>query len=486
MKSILYPVVSLLLVSWGCDNPAPKETQVVQVAAQADNNIRNYLIGIAKNLSKNSFDGIMPDTWNEKRANKYDQFVEMVSLSDMPLNETRTAPKVTITGTIQMDGYRIQKLYYESLPGLYVPANLYIPDNITEPTAAIVYVCGHTRTQKVSYQTHPHKFAKLGFVCLIPETIQYGEVEGEHWGCYANGWFNWYSKGYTPAGVEVWNAIRGLDLLAAMPEVDADKMGSTGISGGGAISWFLGAVDERVKAVAPVCGISTLDGHISTRTIDGHCDCMMAINTYGWDTKDIGALIAPRPLLIAQADRDGLNQIESVKKVYHDLKSFYQQLGVPENISFIETPGGHSYHQDSRELIFSFFMKHLKGIDISPSEVGDIDESAAAALSVDELRAYANGPPKDDITTTIQDSFVNLSTPPEVTSVEDLEAYRSRVKNELMTRTFHNFPESASPLDPEQVFRTVDYAAHGGETYHINTEKGWKLKADIYWRSPKE
>ncbi len=105
-----------------------------------------------------------------------------------------------------------------------------IPDNIKEPRAAILYVCGHSPSQKVRYQAHPRKFAQMGFVCLVIETIQFGEVRGDHWGCYAKGWFNWYSRGYNPAGVELWNAIRGIDLLTTRPEVDPQKLGVTGIS----------------------------------------------------------------------------------------------------------------------------------------------------------------------------------------------------------------------------------------------------------------
>ena len=356
MKKKLPLLLLLSILYWGCES-AKETAPVASATSNSHNNIRNYLTNVAGDISSSSLEGITGDSWNEMRKHRHDQFVEMLSLSDMPLTEPRTAPKVTVTGTIQMDGYRIEKLYYESLPGLYVAANLYIPDQITSPTAAIMYVCGHTRTQKVSYQTHPHKFAKLGFVCLIPETIQYGEVQGEHWGCYANGWFNWYSKGYTPAGVEVWNAIRGLDLLAAMPEVDAEKLGTTGISGGGAISWFLGAVDPRVKAVAPVCGISTVDAHITTRTVDGHCDCMACINTYGWDTKDIGALIAPRPLLIAQADRDGLNQIESVREIFQDLKSFYQQLGSSRQCEFYRNSWRTFLSSKQQRAHFFFFYE---------------------------------------------------------------------------------------------------------------------------------
>ncbi len=468
----------ILLVS--CAPPEPVDTTLA--SPPPSNNIRNHLNRVASDLSEQT---LSPDNWQQVRSTRYQQFLEMISLSQKPIAKERSTPKVTVTGTVQGDGYRIEKLYYESSPGLYVPANLYLPDKLSGPTAGIIYLCGHSRTQKTHYQTHPEKFARLGFVCLIPETIQWGEVEGEHWGCYANGWFNWYSKGYTPAGVEVWNAIRGLDLLAAMPEVDADRLGATGISGGGAISWFLGAVDSRVKAVAPVCGISTLSAQLNTRTIDGHCDCMMFINTYGWASKDVGALIAPRPLLIAQSDRDGLNQVESVREIYQDLSAFYKGLGVSENIDYIETPGGHSYHQMSRQGIFSFFMKHLMDQEISPQEVGDIDESSGSLFSNDELMVYTDGPPEGDITTTIQESFIALPDSEEPENMDVLRTYTEKVKSSLIQRTFHNFPGSDVPLEPELIFRNADFASHGGDKYLINTEDGWKLKTTIYWRNPK-
>ena len=93
----------------------------------------------------------------------------------------------------------------------------------------MLYVCGHALKQKEYYQAHPRKFAQLGFACLLIETIQRGEIEGHHHGTYHRGWFNWYSQGYTPAGVELWTGVRALDLLASLPEVDSERLGVTGI-----------------------------------------------------------------------------------------------------------------------------------------------------------------------------------------------------------------------------------------------------------------
>lgn len=447
------------------------------------NNIRNYLVTTASQITNSSLNFKTVRAWENIKSERLAELTEMLSLQDMPPEGERSPLNVRVTGIINCDGYRIEKLYYESLPGLYVPANLYIPDKITSPAPGILYVCGHSRTQKVHYQAHPAKFARLGFVCLIIETIQWGEVKGEHWGCYANGWFHWYSRGYTPAGVEVWNAIRGLDLLSQRPEVNSEKLGVTGISGGGAQSWFIAAVDPRVKAVAPVCGASTLEAQIKTRTIDGHCDCMMPINTYLRDFQDIGGLIAPRPLLICQAERDGLNKVESVQKIYNDLKSLYELYGDKDKIELVITPGGHSYHKVSREKIFAFFLKYLTGKNVSPDEAGDIDESPESMLTEEELRVYTEGAPADDRTKTIQDSFVELQPGRIITDKNELSRARDSVISFLRQKTFRAFPANPPSFDPETVFQTLDRAEFGSDIISFVTEEGWRLKLDIRWRN---
>lgn len=450
------------------------------------NNIRTFLMSVAEDITQHSLVGIhSPADWEEQRPLRHQQFLEMLGLVDVPLQGERPPLNVQVVDTLQQDGYRIVKLYYESLPKLYVPADLYIPDDITAPRPAILYVCGHARTQKVHYQSHPRRFAQLGFVCLIIETIQWGEVRGEHWGCYANGWFHWYSRGYTPGGVEVWNAIRGLDLLCEQPEVDDHNLGVTGISGGGAQSWFIAAADSRIKAVAPVCGASTCAAHIHTRTIDGHCDCMVPINTYGWDFPDIGALIAPRPLLIAQADRDGLNTLESVREIYLRIKNIYNFYGAADAIYLVETPGGHSYHPVSRQKIFAFFLEHLMGQTVPYTDIEDVDESESVQLSADELRIFLHGPPPDDRTTNIQDSFIKIPEPPDITTQADLTAYRQQVTKFLKAKTFGAFPDPL-PLEPRYEFRTLDHAAFGRAVYSFVSEKEWRLKADIRWKNPPE
>ena len=449
------------------------------------NNIRHYLIREAAEISDNRFSEIQSlRDWEKVRPMRYEQFIEMMGIQDMPLKGKRPDLNVKITGVVQEDGYRIEKLYYESLPGLYVPANLYIPDNTEELRPAILYVCGHAGDQKVSYQDHPRKFAQLGFVCLIIETIQWGEVHGEHHGCYARGWFNWYSRGYNPGGVELWNAIRGIDLLTERPEVDRNNIGLTGNSGGGSQSWYIPAIDNRVKAVAPSCGAATLKSHIVTKTIDWHCDCMMPVNTHRWDFQDIGALIAPRPLLIAQSDRDGFNKVESVRQIHNDLNRIYGLYGKTENNRYFEYSGGHGYQPVSGKNIFSFFLKELMGKEVSPEQAGDVDLSPGADHSAEELKVYVNGAPADDRTVKIQDSFVQLATPPEISNRQELIEYKNKVIGFLREKTFGAFPESPPDFDSQLVFQTTDRAKFGSDTYRFVSEEGWGLTLEIRWNYP--
>ncbi|MBK8506697.1 MAG: acetylxylan esterase [Saprospiraceae bacterium] len=325
------------------------------------NHIRSYLNTVAGAITYNSLADVTSlSQWQSQREQRVSELVEMLGLQDHSVLQNRIPPPVTITGVMQQDGYRIVKLYYQSQPDLYVPANLYIPDSLSQPAPAILYVCGHSHTQKHHYQSHARSFAENGFVCLIIETIQRGEVKGEHLGAESLGWFHWYSKGYNPGGVEVWNGIRGIDLLCQLPEVDTSRIGVTGISGGGSQSWYLPAIDPRIKGAVAVDGAATVEGQICQRTIDDHCDCMMPVNTYGIDFSDIGALIAPRPFVIAQTTDDGYYSIEAVRALYDRMNPIYNLYGRSHNLRLIEAPGGHGYGnmEEFRPWILSFFSKN--------------------------------------------------------------------------------------------------------------------------------
>tara|TARA_R110001599_G_scaffold161053_6_gene349069 strand:- start:107 stop:2116 length:2010 start_codon:yes stop_codon:yes gene_type:complete len=476
---ILIPISLLIIATWACKEEAPETVTVVP-----HNNIMQYLEQESKSLTEHfSAKSISTEEWDSIRPVKYHQFIEMMGFN---MEEDRDPPKVYPRGTLKQDGFHIEKFYYESLPNLFVPANLYVPDNISNPRAAVIYLSGHSHGQKVNYQAHARRLAELGFITLIFDTIQFGEVWGDHWGPYNKGWFNWYSRGYNPAAVELWNAIRGLDYLATRVDVDMDNIGITGISGGGSQSWYFAAADPRVKAAAPVCGAGTMDSQVGERRIDGHCDCMMINNGFQMDFTDIGALIAPKPLLIAQSDRDELYGIESTRQFYNSLSEFYSKFGAENNISLVETTGGHSYHPVSRKAIFSFFLHHLMDKNVAPETIADIETNAENLLPADSLNVYNGTPPATDITKTIQYSFIQTAEPPIINSRDALIAQQNKVKDYLKTRTFGAFPDSALAFDGEMIYRTADLSKFGNNTYSFNSEKGWRLKVNIFYRQPQE
>ena len=476
---ILIPISLLIIATWACKEEAPETVTVVP-----HNNIMQFLEQESKSLTEHfSAKSISTEEWDSIRPVKYHQFIEMMGFN---MEEDRDPPKVYPRGTLKQDGFHIEKFYYESLPNLFVPANLYVPDNISNPRAAVIYLSGHSHGQKVNYQAHARRLAELGFITLIFDTIQFGEVWGDHWGPYNKGWFNWYSRGYNPAAVELWNAIRGLDYLATRVDVDMDNIGITGISGGGSQSWYFAAADPRVKAAAPVCGAGTMDSQVGERRIDGHCDCMMINNGFQMDFTDIGALIAPKPLLIAQSDRDELYGIESTRQFYNSLSEFYSKFGAENNISLVETTGGHSYHPVSRKAIFSFFLHHLMDKNVAPETIADIETNAENLLPADSLNVYNGTPPATDITKTIQHSFIQTAEPPIINSRDALIAQQNKVKDYLKTRTFGAFPDSALAFDGEMIYRTADLSKFGNNTYSFNSEKGWRLKVNIFYRQPQE
>ena len=438
--------------------------------------IRTYLCQEARRMHTDSVQSLPPAAdWPQAREEWLAQYFAMMGVtSHMALTE-RPPLNVQITKETQRDGYRIQNLYYEALPGLFVTGNLYLPMDVTQPVPGVLYVCGHALKQKEYYQAHPRKFAQLGFACLLIETIQRGEIEGHHHGTYHRGWFNWYSQGYTPAGVELWTGVRALDLLASLPEVDGERLGVTGISGGGAVSWWVAAADERVKVVAPVCGTATFASHVCEKTVDGHCDCMFFVNTYAWELADVARLIAPRPMLIGSANRDGIFHIRAIREAFADTKKVYDHLGAGDHLRLVETPGGHSYHANSRRAIFSWFLRYLEQREVPEDAVGDIDDSPESQEDPATLRVYRNGIPPAERVTTIHEDFFTLPELPSITTAAELTAVRDKTRAALTQTSFRHFPSTPCDLEPEVEYEIGRGDAVAGGRFAFTSEGGWRL-----------
>lgn len=395
------------------------------------------------------------DAWQTKRPELHRQLAEMLGLDPMP---ERTPLNAKVTETTEADGIVIERLFFESRPGLYVTANFYRPKEQDGPLPAILYVCGHAVVKKdgisygnkAGYHHHGAWFARNGYVCLTIDTLQLGEIEGVHHGTHREGRWWWNSRGYTPAGVEAWNGIRAIDYLQSRSEVDPDKIGITGRSGGGAYSWYTAAMDDRIKAVVPVAGITDLQNHVVDDCVEGHCDCMFMVNTYRWDYPLLAALIAPRPLLISNTDKDSIFPLDGVVRTHALVRKIYKLHEAGDKLGLQITEGPHKDTQELRIHAFVLFDRYLK------DENRVIDDPAEKFLEPEQLKVFASLP-NDEKNTSIDESFVaTAEAPPVPESASDWESMRQKWVTKLREITFAGWPEEKAPLDMKSVRKQED------------------------------
>jgi hypothetical protein len=195
--------------------------------------------------------------------------------------------------------------------------------------------------------------------------------------------------------------VRALDYLVSRSDVDAEKLGVTGRSGGGAYSWFLAALDERVRVAAPTAGITSLRDHVMGGVIEGHCDCMYMVNVHGWDFDRVAALVAPRPLLIANTDKDSIFPLGGVLRMHAATRRIYGLLGADDSLGLQIAEGPHEDMQPLHVGAFHWFERFLRGRALMDM----IREPAEPAFAPEELRVFAEIP-EDEINTRADEVFV--------------------------------------------------------------------------------
>ena len=432
--------------------------------------------------------------WQDAKPELREQLFDMLGLSPRP---EKTPLQSETTGTTEEAEFVVERVHFQSLPGLYVTGNFYRPRNIDGPLPTILYVCGHGKVKKddVSFgnKTHYHYhgswFARNGYACLTIDTLQLGEIEGLHHGTYNLDRWWWNSRGYTPAGVEAWNCIRALDYLESRPEVDAKRIGVTGRSGGGAYSWWIAALDDRIQCAVPVAGITSLRNHVITGCVEGHCDCMYMVNTFRWDFAKVAALVAPRPLLISNTDKDTIFPLEGVIDIHRQVRHIYELYDAGENLGLQITEGP---HEDTQELHihafrwFNRFLKHDKSM---------IEKTAVKFFEPEQLKVFAQLP-TGEINTTIDETFVPpAQLPPFEDVLTDQSAWHNSRLSRLRERCFRAWPDSDPDWKPAietrlESLSVEEFELPQPETWqrvriHFETESHVPLYLDVVFSKEK-
>ena len=302
-----------------------------------------------------TFPGYTKAEWTEKAAALRQQI--RVANGLIPTHEP-TPLNAEIFGRIEREDYSIEKVYFEPLPGFFTTGNLYRPLGKQGPFPGIVSPHGHWgrgRLENIERGSIPGRcinFAKQGYVIFAYDMLGYNDsgkqIAHNYGGAHEGLW------GLSAMGLQLQNSMSSIDFLESLPDVDNERIGCTGASGGGTQTFILTAVDERIKVSAPVNMISA--------TMQGGCICENAPNLrLDASNIEIGALMAPRPLLLVSATGDWTVKTPTVE--YPAIRSIYAHFDAEDRVHQVQVDAEHNYNKESREAVYAWFAKWFLGAE---------------------------------------------------------------------------------------------------------------------------
>jgi dienelactone hydrolase len=293
------------------------------------------------------------EAWQERAAFLRKQILASAGL--LPMREKRPL-NAQVFDKLERQGYSVEKVLLETLPGFYLGGNLYRPLGKQGPFPGVVSPHGHwaygrlENTALVSVPGRAMSLARQGYVVFNYDMVGQNDTDQipHHWSEARHDLWN-----IGPMGIQLWNSIRATDFVSSLPDVDPARIVATGASGGGTQTFFLMAVDDRIKAAAPV-------NMISATAQGGVCENAANLRA-GWtdfSNMVVGALMAPRPLILISNGGDWT--VETPKEVFPAIQSVYRLLGAENNVANVHFPQFiHNYNKESREAVYQFFNKHI-------------------------------------------------------------------------------------------------------------------------------
>ncbi len=294
------------------------------------------------------------EEWKARREHLRKQILAASGLLPMPYHgEVRSQ----IFDRIDREGYSIEKVWVETMPGYYLGGNLYRPLGKQGKFPGIVSPHGHWKRGRIedgkdgSIPARCINLARQGYVVFAYDMVGYNDTtQTPH--VFGGPREDLYNFG--PLGLQLWNSIRAVDFLESLPDVDAERLGATGASGGGTQTFLLTAVDDRIKVAVPVNMISGI--------MQGGSPCENAPGLrHDTSNVDIGAMTAPRPMLLVAATGDWTKNVP--RNEYPAIQGVYSLLDAGPSVAAQQFDAPHNYNRDSREAMYTFFARHLLGKD---------------------------------------------------------------------------------------------------------------------------
>jgi dienelactone hydrolase len=323
-------------------------------------------------------------------------------LGGLPTVRTPLHPR--LTGHIAMDGFHIEKLVFESLPGVYVTALLYVPDDSGgehKKHPAILVPAGHAENGKAHYQVLCQRLAQRGYIVISWDPVGQGE-RSQFWDAKAGkSRYNRicaehavlgnlaYLAGTNLARWEIWDGLRAFDYLLTRPEVDPERINITGTSGGGFQAMHIAALEPRIKVAAISCYITSLPMRMHNRIFkdpdsDPEQDLYGTISN-GVDNAGLLLLMYPRPIFVAAATLDFF-PIEGTHKTFREVSKLYRRFGHADRIAIAEGYHGHQYSDENQKAAFEFldhFNRLPRRYALAPAK--DLDEKAVQCTGTGQV-----------------------------------------------------------------------------------------------------
>lgn len=325
------------------------------------------------------------------------QFIKTRLLTVLRNFPEKTPLNAQITGTVRKEGYTVEHIVFESQPDFYVSSSLYIPNNVNEKSPAIIYCSGHTLEgyRSSAYQRVILNLVKKGFIVFAFDPVGQGErleyLDTETGGSLLGGATKEHSypgaqafiSGNSQARHMIWDGIRAVDYLLTRQEVDPERIGITGRSGGGTQASYIAAVDDRIHAAAPENYITNFTRLFETNgPQDAEQNFLNGIGE-GLDQPDLLIVRAPKPMLMITTTRD-IFSIQGAREAAGEVAAIYQAYGAPQKFKMVEDDEGHASTQKNREALYAFFQEHL---DLP----GNPQDEVVSFLSPEELKVTATG-----------------------------------------------------------------------------------------------
>jgi len=334
-------------------------------------------------------------TAEQKRLRKHLQ--EDVIFYGWPKEWVDAPPKFEDLGLIPSGkGYRLRKLRYEIVPGLATTALLYEPEKPNGKVPATINLNGHAANGKAAdyKQKRCVNNALQGMYALSLEWLGMGEMnvpQNNHWsGAHLN------LVGASATGLFYLAIRKGVDYLCQHPNVDPQRIGATGLSGGAWQTIIIGSLDERVAASVAACGYFSFTSAIERNSDVGDMEYHPHDLFINGDYSTLTAMVAPRSILLMYGAEDqyGLRAPLQKPHLYDEIRPFFKLYGKEENIAFYENvdPGTHNYELDNRQQSYAFFTKHFNMPVVTQEIPVDSEVKSYQELQV--------GLPKDNLTIT--------------------------------------------------------------------------------------